>query len=111
MLFHVYDAPKPDGYFLYEPTGLYRTLLDADWIIYTLLPILLLIVVGVLMLGWRLHEIPAHKAHKKTMLQAELVSALTLLGLFMHWVWATGVRHFTPIFAPFRKVPSALARV
>ena len=22
-----------------------------------------------------------------------------------------GVRHFTPIFAPFRKVPSALARV
>ena len=46
MLFHVYDAPKPDGYFLYEPTGLYRTLLDADWIIYTLLPILLLIVVG-----------------------------------------------------------------
>ena len=24
---------------------------------------------------------------------------------------ATGVRHFTPIFAPFRKVPSALARV
>ena len=23
----------------------------------------------------------------------------------------TGVRHFTPIFAPFRKVPSALARV
>ena len=88
MLFHVYDAPKPDGYFLYEPTGLYRTLLDADWIIYTLLPILLLIVIGVLMLGWRLHEIPAHKAHKKTMLQAELVSALTLLGLFMHWVWA-----------------------
>ena len=88
MLFHVYDAPKPDGYFLYEPTGLYRTLLDADWIIYTLLPILLLIVVGVLMLGWRLHEIPAHKTHKKTMLQAELVSALTLLGLFMHWVWA-----------------------
>ena len=88
MLFHVYDTPKPDGYFLYEPTGLYRTLLDADWIIYTLLPILLLIVVGVLMLGWRLHEIPAHKAHKKTMLQAELVSALTLLGLFMHWVWA-----------------------
>ena len=30
MLFHVYDAPKPDGYFLYEPTGLYRTLLDAE---------------------------------------------------------------------------------
>ena len=23
----------------------------------------------------------------------------------------TGVRHFTPVFAPFRKVPSALARV
>ena len=26
-------------------------------------------------------------------------------------VWATGVRHLTPIFAPFRKVPPALARV
>ena len=24
---------------------------------------------------------------------------------------AAGVRHLTPIFAPFRKVPSALARV
>ena len=27
------------------------------------------------------------------------------------WGEATGVRHFTPIFAPFRKVPPAPARV
>ena len=40
------------------------------------------------MLAWRIHEIPAHKADHKAMRQAELVSALTLLGLFQHWVWA-----------------------
>jgi hypothetical protein len=37
------------------------------------------------------HEIPKHKADKKKMRQAELVSALTLLGLFEHWVWAVAL--------------------
>ena len=91
MLFHIYKDPKPEGYFIYEPEGLYRTLLDADWIMYILLPLLLAIIVAVLMYGWHLHEIPAHKAQKKTLRQAELVSALTLLGLFMHWVWAVAL--------------------
>lgn len=91
MLFHVYDDPKPDGYYVNEPFGIYRTVLDADWLLYILLPFLLVIVVAGLMLAWHLHEIPKHKAEKKKMRQAELVSALTLLGLFEHWVWAVAL--------------------
>jgi hypothetical protein len=88
MLFHVYDDPKPEGYYSQEPDAFYRTLLDADWILYLLLPLLLVIIVWLMMVAWRIHELPAHKADHKKMRQAELVSALTLLGLFMHWVWA-----------------------
>ncbi|KXB29087.1 hypothetical protein AT959_19945 [Dechloromonas denitrificans] len=91
MIFHVYSEPKPEGYFVNEPFGIYRTILDADWLLYLLLPLLLLIVVGLLMLAWRVHEIPAHKADHKKMRQAELVSALTLLGLLEHWVWAVAL--------------------
>jgi len=91
MMFHVYSEPKPEGYFVNEPFGIYRTILDADWLLYILLPLLLAIVVGVLMLAWRVHEIPAHKADHKKMRQAELVSALTLLGLLEHWVWAVAL--------------------
>jgi hypothetical protein len=88
MLFHVYTDPKPEGYYVNEPFGIYRTILDSDWLIEILLPFLLIIVVALLMLAWRVHEIPAHKADHKKMRQMELVSALTLLGLFQHWVWA-----------------------
>ena len=91
MLFHVYTDPKPEGYFVNEPFGIYRTILDADWLLYLLLPLLLIIVVAILMLAWRIHEIPAHKADHKKMRQAELVSALTLLGLIEHWVWAVAL--------------------
>lgn len=91
MLFHVYDEAKPEGYFLHEPFGLYRYILDADWFLYILLPILLIVVIGVLMLVWHLHETPKHKADQKKMRQAELVSALTILGLFEHWVWAVAL--------------------
>jgi hypothetical protein len=34
---------------------------------------------------------PKHKADQKKMRQAELVSALTILGLFEHWVWAVAL--------------------
>jgi hypothetical protein len=88
MLFHVYDDQKPDGYFVHEPFGFYRALLDADWLMYFLLPLLLILAVLGLMYAWHLHEIPKHKANHKQMRQAELVSALTVLGLFEHWVWA-----------------------
>ena len=88
MMFHVYTDPKPEGYFVNEPFGIYRTILDADWLLYILLPLLLLIVVALLMVAWRIHEIPTHKANHKNMRQAELVTALTLLGLFMHEIWA-----------------------
>jgi hypothetical protein len=89
MLFHVYKEDVPEGYYLNEPEpgSLYRTLLDADWLLYCLLPLLLIIIVLVLMYAWRMHEIPKHKADHKKMRQAELVSALTLVGMFMHWVW------------------------
>ena len=87
-IFHVYDDPKPDSYYSMQPDAIYRTILDADWPLYILLPLLAAILVGVLMVAWHVHEIPAHKADKKNMRQADLVSALTLLGLFMHWVWA-----------------------
>lgn len=90
-MFHVYADPKPEGYYVNEPFGIYRTILDADWLLYILLPFLLLIVVAILMIGWRIHEIPAHKADHKKMRQAELVSALTLLGLLEHWVWAVAL--------------------
>ncbi|MDP3540779.1 MAG: hypothetical protein Q8S26_18935 [Azonexus sp.] len=88
MMFHVYTDPKPEGYFVNEPFGIYRTILDADWLLYILLPFLLIALVGILMLAWRIHEIPSHKADHKKMRQAELVTALTLLGLFMHEIWA-----------------------
>ena len=91
MLFHVYDDAKPEGYFSIEPDGLYRAMLDADWLLYILLPLLLVIVVIVLMVAWHMHEIPKHKAEQKKMRQAELVSALTVLGLFEHWVWAVAL--------------------
>lgn len=91
MLFHVYDDPKPQGYFINEPEGFYRTMLDADWVMYILLPGLLIAIVVALMYAWRLHEIPKHKAQRKKMRQAELVSALTILGLFVHWVWAVAL--------------------
>ena len=88
MLFHVYDDPKPDGYYSHAPDGIYLAILDADWILYILLPLLLIIIVWLLITAWRIHELPHHKADHKKMRQVELVSALTLLGLFMHWVWA-----------------------
>ena len=88
MLFHVYDEPKPEGYYTVEPVDMYRALLDADWPMYLLLPFLLIGIIILLMLAWRVHEIPTHMAHKKQMRQTQLVSALTLLGLFQHWVWA-----------------------
>lgn len=91
MLFHVYDDPKPEGYFINEPFGIYRTLLDADWLLYLLLPLLLVIVIAILMIAWRIHEIPKHKADHKKMRQVELVTALTLLGLLEHWVWAVAL--------------------
>src|SRR5690606_6388647 len=79
MLFHVYKEDVPEGYYVNEPFGIYRTLLDADWLLWALLPFLLIIVVIVLMVGWRMHEIPKHRAEHKKMRQAEVVSALTLL--------------------------------
>lgn len=90
MLFHVYAEAKPEGYFdpATEPFGMYRDLLDADWLLYLLLPMLGVMVVAILMLAWHIHELPKHKAEKKMMRQTELVSALTLLGLIEHWVWA-----------------------
>jgi len=91
MLFHVYDDPKPAGYFINEPQGFYRTMLDADWVMYILLPGLLIAVIIALMYAWHLHEIPKHKAERKKMRQAELVSALTALGLFEHWVWVVAL--------------------
>ena len=91
MLFHVYDEPVPEGYFVNEPFGIYRTILDADWLLYILLPLLAIIIIAVLMLGWHVHELPKHKADHKTMRQTELVTALTLLGLFEHWVWAVAL--------------------
>lgn len=92
-LFHVYSDPKPEGYYdpHTEPFGIYRQILDADWLLYILLPFLLIIIIAVLMIGWRVHEIPAHKADHKKMRQVELVSALTLLGLLEHWVWAVAL--------------------
>jgi hypothetical protein len=90
-LFHVYDDPKPEGYYSAEPDALYRTILDADWILYILLPLLLIIVVYLMIVAWRIHEIPHHRADHKKMRQIELVTALTLLGLFMHWVWAVAL--------------------
>ncbi|GHA75335.1 hypothetical protein GCM10009007_15600 [Formosimonas limnophila] len=91
MLFHVYKEEKPEGFFLNEPQGLYKYLLDADWIMYLLLPLLLLIIIILLMYLWRLHELPQHRAQQKKLAQAELVSALTILGLFQHWVWAVAL--------------------
>lgn len=91
MLFHVYDEPVPKGYYSVEPFDLYRKILDADWLLYILLPMLALVIVALLMLAWRVHEIPSHKADHKKMRQVELVSALTLLGLFQHWVWAVAL--------------------
>jgi hypothetical protein len=88
MMFHVYADPKPEGYYVNEPFGIYREVLDADWLLYILLPALLIGVVALLMVAWRIHEIPTHKANHKNMRQAELVTALTLLGLFMHEIWA-----------------------
>ena len=91
MLFHDYADPKPEGYFVNEPFGIYRSILDADWLRYLLLTLLLILVVAGLMVAWRINEIPAHKADHKKMRQAELVSALTLLGLLEHWVWAVAL--------------------
>lgn len=88
MLFHVYKEDVPEGHYENEPFGIYRTLLDADWLMYILLPLLGIIIVLIMMYAWRLHEIPSHKAQHKKMRQAEVVSALTLLGMFQHWVWA-----------------------
>jgi len=88
MLFHVYKEDMPEGYYSNEPFGLYRAILDADWVMYILLPLLLVIIIVGLMVAWRLHEIPKHRAEHRKLRQAELVSALTLLGLFQHWVWA-----------------------
>jgi hypothetical protein len=91
MLFHVYNEQKPDGYFVHEPVGIYRASLDSDWIMYLLLPALFIVVAIALMYAWHWHELPKHKADSKKMRQAELVSALTLLGLFEHWVWAVAL--------------------
>lgn len=91
MLFHVYNEPVREGYFIHEPVGMFRYILDADWIMWILLPMLLVIIVIVLIYAWRLHELPVHKAGRSQMRQAGLVSALTLMGLFAHWVWVVAL--------------------
>jgi hypothetical protein len=91
MLFHVYKEDVPEGHYVNEPTGIYMTLLNADWLMYLLLPLLAIIIVVIMVYAWHLHEIPKHRADHKKMRQAEVVSALTLLGLFQHWVWAVAL--------------------
>lgn len=91
MLFHVYSDQKPNDYFVNEPFSVYRTILDSDWLMYLLLPLLFVVLGVALMYVWHWHELPKHKADHKKMRQAELVSALTFLGLFEHWVWAVAL--------------------
>ena len=45
MLFHVYDEPVPEGYYSVEPFDLYRKILDADWLLYILLPLSLVLAI------------------------------------------------------------------
>ncbi len=41
---------------------------------------------------WKVHELPIHKAKKSNRFhQIELVTVLTWIGFFAHWVWVVAV--------------------
>lgn len=54
---------------------------------------------------WRIHEIPKHHAQKTNHQQMALVSILTFIGLFIHWVWVVA------IVVAYFDAPSALRSV
>ena len=47
---------------------------------------------GSLWIFWKLHEMPVHKAKQTNKYhKIELVTILTWIGFFMHWVWVIAV--------------------
>ncbi len=49
-------------------------------------------ILGAAIVFWKLHEMPVHKAKQKNKHhQIELVTVLTWIGFFVHWVWIVAV--------------------
>lgn len=40
---------------------------------------------------WKIHDLPINKAHKEQHHQVALITALTWIGFFLHWVWVVAV--------------------
>ena len=117
MLFHVYDDPKPEGYYLFEPEGIYRTILDADWLLYLLLPLLLVLLAGGIAATWgmaKCHEPIARdlESAAKTALQGDMVQGESLM-LQARDAWGRS-RHLGACFAdhtPMEEIDALFAEV
>ena len=65
----------------------------TDTVLHVISFLLLVSVIGgSLFAFWKLHELPVHKAKKTNKYhQIELVTILTWIGFFIHWVWVVAV--------------------
>ncbi|CAH7328041.1 Magnesium transporter [Vibrio chagasii] len=77
----------PEEYFYSGGYPVPIALMDAEWFIGFASVLTLLMVVYLLKLAWELHEIAVHKAEKTMAAHVTLVSALTMLGLFIDNTW------------------------
>ncbi len=86
LLGEIHGKELPESYFSGGyPTIL--TLLDSEVFMGLIFLITLSVIVYVIYLLWRLHEIAVHKAEAKSSSQLQLIFALSLCGLFIHKAW------------------------
>ncbi|MGR5119325.1 magnesium transporter [Vibrio astriarenae] len=77
----------PEEYFYSGGYPAPIALMNAEWFIGFASVLTLLMIVYLLKLAWELHEIAVHKAEKTMAAHVTLVSALTMLGLFIDKTW------------------------
>ena len=84
----------------------------ADTVLFVISGVVLIGTLGALIWGfWKIHEIPLNKAHQVKHSQIGLVTALTWIGFFMHWVWVLAVIvAFTDLNIIVRKIRQAWDR-
>jgi hypothetical protein len=57
---------------------------ETDWLMVSMMTLLVLAVVGIGVFYLKLHALPEHMAHKGQKIQYEIVAVLALLALFTH---------------------------
>lgn len=65
---------------------------DADLSLHVVASVVMIVtVVGIAYGFWKLHEIPIQKAHQSEHRHLGLITILTWIGFFWHWVWVLAI--------------------